>query len=139
MLPLFLLLAVGTSCEDGLKPAISALQRNDAAGAVSLLDAVQSQCADSTSFYDLFGIANELSGNTVAAENALRQAVLLDPKSSRLFADLGATYLRNNKPKDAADALSQALTLDPHNAAACYLSDWRIRCACRMEESSRLI
>ena len=118
MLPLFLFFAVTSSCEDGLKPAFSALQRNDASSAISLLESVRTQCARSSSFYDLLGIANELSSNTLAAENALRQAISLDPSSSRLFADLGATYLRNNKPKDAADALSQALTLAPHNAAA---------------------
>lgn len=122
MLALFLFFAVTGSCEDGLKPALSALQRNDASTAISLLESLRKQCASSSSFYDLVGIANELSGNSLAAENALRQAVSLDPKSSRLYADLGATYLRNNKPKDAADALSQALTLDPANtSAATYL------------------
>lgn len=122
VLPFFIFFAVTSSCEDSLKPALSALQHNDASGAVSLLESARTQCARSSSFYDLLGIASELSGNTLAAENALRQGVSLDPKSSRLFADLGATYLRNNKPNDAADALSQALILDPHNAvAATYL------------------
>jgi Flp pilus assembly protein TadD len=122
VLPLFIFFAVTSSCEDSLKPALSALQRNDAPGAVSLLESVRTQCSRSSSFYDLLGIASEFSGNTLAAENALRQAVSLDPKSSRLFADLGATYLRNKKPKDAADALSHALTLDSTNtSAATYL------------------
>ena len=118
MLLLFLFFAVTSSCEDGLKPALLALQRNDAPGAVLLLEPARTQCDGSGSFYDLLGIANELSGNPLVAENALRQAVSLDPNSSRLFADLGATYLRNNKPKEATAALSKALVLDPHNAAA---------------------
>jgi tetratricopeptide (TPR) repeat protein len=122
VLPFLLLFAAASGCEDGLKPALAALQRNDAAGAVSLLESVRTQCGGSSSFYDLLGIANEFSGNAPAAEDALREAVSLDPKSSRLFADLGATYLRNNKPKDAAAALSQALALDPANSsAATYL------------------
>ncbi len=122
VLPLLLFFAVTSSCEDSLKPALGALQRSDASGAVSILESVRTQCARSSSFYDLLGIANEFSGNAPAAENALREAVSLDPKSSRLFADLGATYLRNDKPKDAAVALSKALTLDPANmSAATYL------------------
>ncbi len=133
MLPLFLFLAVSSSCEDGLKPALAALQRSDAASAISLLDSVRTVCARSSAFYDLLGIANELSGNAQAAEEALHQAVSLDPASSRLHADLGATYLRNKKPKEAADALSRSLTLDPRNAAAATyligayvaLADWR--------------
>ncbi len=122
VLPALLFFAVTSGCEDSLHPALSALQQNNASGAISLLDSVRTRCTESSSFYDLLGVANELSGNSQAAEDALRHAVSLNPKSPRLLADLGATYLRNKKPKDAANALSQAVALDPTDRnAATYL------------------
>ena len=127
-----LLLSVVAACEGDLKPAILALQQNDAAKAMAILNGVQSQCAQSSAFYELLGVANELAGRTTAAEEALRTAVSLDSGSSRLLTELGATYLRNGKTTEAAKALDKALALDPDNpetlkyaiGAAVRSQDW---------------
>lgn len=111
-----LLLAFVAACGD-LKPATLALQQNDPAKALALLDPLQSECAQSSAFYELLGLASELSGNAPGAEEALSAAVSLDPKSPRLLTELGATYLRNGKPIEAAKILDQALALDPSNVA----------------------
>src|SRR4051794_6432459 len=92
-----LLFSVMATCEEGLKPATLALQQNDPAKALTLLDTLRSRCMQSSAFYELVGVANELSGKKSAAEEALRTAVSLDSKSPRLLTELGATYLRNGK------------------------------------------
>ncbi len=112
-----LLLSFVAVCGDNLKPATLALQQNDPAKALAILNPLRSECAQSSGFYELLGLANELSGNAPGAEEALRTAVSLSPKSPRLLTELGATYLRNSKPADAATILDQALALDPSNVA----------------------
>jgi tetratricopeptide (TPR) repeat protein len=115
----FLLLAVATAgCNDSLAPALDALRQNDPAKAKLVLAPLQEQCAQSSSYYELLGAANGMSGDSTAAESAFKAAVSLEPKSSRLQAELGAAYLRNKKPQLAAEALAQALALDPSNDAA---------------------
>jgi Flp pilus assembly protein TadD len=119
----FLLLAVAANgCNEGLAPALSALQQNDPAKAKSILSPLQKQCLESSSYYELLGAANGMAGDSVAAEIAFKTAASLEPKSSRLQAELGAAYLRNRKPQLASEALARALALDPSNqAAAKYL------------------
>lgn len=113
-----LLLSFLAACGENLKPVTLALQQNDPAKALALLNPLRSECAQSSGFYELLGLANELSGNAPGAEEALRTALSLDPKSPRLLTELGATYLRNGKPTEAAKILDQALALDPSNVAA---------------------
>ena len=114
VLPILLFFAAAT-CEESLKPAALALQQNEPAKALSLLDPIRTPCAQSSAFYEILGLANELSGNMSAGEEALRTAVSLDSRSARLLTELGATYLRNGKPSDAERILGQALVLDPSN------------------------
>jgi tetratricopeptide (TPR) repeat protein len=114
MLPMLLFLAVET-CSGSLAPATLALQQKDPAKALALLDPLRGQCAQSSAFFELLGLASELSGKGPAAEEALRFAVSLDPKSPRLLTELGATYLRNGSPGEAAKVLDEALALDPSN------------------------
>jgi tetratricopeptide (TPR) repeat protein len=114
MLPMLLFLAVET-CSGSLAPATLALQQNDPAKALALLDPLRAECAQSSSFFELLGLASELSGKWLDAEGALRFAVSLDPKSPRLLTELGATYLRNGKPGEASKVLDQALALEPSN------------------------
>ncbi len=114
VLPIILLTVVA-GCDDSVKSAIAALQQNNPAQALTLLEPLRSQCTQSSSFYEVLGLANELSGNKSAAEESLRRAVRLDAASPRLLTELGATLLKNNKPVDASKALNEALKLDPSN------------------------
>jgi tetratricopeptide (TPR) repeat protein len=116
MLPMLLFLAVET-CAASLAPVTSALQQRDPAKALALLDPLRGQCEQSSAFYELLGLASELSGKGPAAEEALRLAVSLDSKSPRLLTELGATYLQNGNPGEATKVLEKALVLDPSNAA----------------------
>ncbi len=118
MLP-FLLLAVAVAgCDDSLAPALAALRQNDPAKAKLVLAPLQKQCSESSSYYELVGAANGMAGDSGAAETAFKAAVSLEPKSSRLQAELGAAYLRNKKPQLAAESLARAVALDPSNEAA---------------------
>jgi tetratricopeptide (TPR) repeat protein len=105
------------ACGEDLNPVTLALQQNDPAKALALLNPLRSECGQASEFYELLGLANELSGNAPGAEEALRTAVSLDPKSPRVLTELGATYLRNGKPTEAAKVLDQALALDPSSVA----------------------
>jgi len=113
-----LLLPAVTTCAGSIELATTALQQHDPAKALDLLEPLRSQCAQSSAFYEAIGLASELSGKASSAEEALRMAVSLDPKSPRLLTELGATYLRNGNSSDAARALDEALALDPTNATA---------------------
>jgi tetratricopeptide (TPR) repeat protein len=115
---LILLLSVVGSCGQDVEPAIAALRQKDAVKALLLLDPLRERCSQSSAFYEVLGLASELSGNKSAAEEALGRAVALDGRSSRLFTELGATLLQNGKPADAAKALDQALVIDPSNMVA---------------------
>jgi tetratricopeptide (TPR) repeat protein len=114
LFPMLLFSAVET-CAGSLGPATSALQQKDPAKALALLDPLRGQCSRSSTFYELLGLASELSGKGPAAEEALRMAVSLDPNSPRLLTELGATYLQNGNPGEAAKVLDKALALDPSN------------------------
>ncbi len=115
VLPILLALAF-TQCEASLQPVKLALQQNDVPRAASLLGSISGQCTESSDFYALTGVTDELSGKTEDAEAAFRQAIALDPKSARLKEQLGAAYLRNKKPAQATEVLREAVALDPENA-----------------------
>jgi tetratricopeptide (TPR) repeat protein len=127
-----LLFAVVAPCEEGLKQATSELQQNRPAQALAILQPLVSSCAPSSSFYEILGLANELSGDKRSAEDSLRAAAKLDPGSSRLLTELGAALLRNGKPLEAGKALDRALALDGTNqvilkyaaGAAIASQDW---------------
>jgi tetratricopeptide (TPR) repeat protein len=110
-----LLFTVVAGCDDSVKDAMAALQQNNSAQALTLLEPLRSRCTQSGAFYEVVGLANELSGNRTAAEEALRTAVKLDATSPRLLTELGATLLQNGKPAEASKPLDKALRLDPSN------------------------
>jgi tetratricopeptide (TPR) repeat protein len=118
VLPVFLLAAAMSSCSESLQPAALALQQNNFAKARSILEDVRGDCAKSSAFFELLGLADGLAGEISTAEDAFRSAIALEPNSARLLTELGAVYLRNKKPVDAAQTLEQALTLDPSSVAA---------------------
>ena len=66
----------------------------------------------------LTGVTEELSGKSDEAEAEFKRAIVLDPSSARLKAQLGAAYLRNKKPALAAEVLREAVALDLYNPAA---------------------
>lgn len=114
LLPI-LLLSVVAGCDDSVKTAVVALQQNNPAQALTLLEPLRAQCTRSSAFYEVLGLANELLDNKVAAEEALRMATKLDATSPRLLTELGATLLKNGKPSEASKPLDEALKLDPSN------------------------
>lgn len=132
LVPFLFSFASAAGCDESLKSATLALQQNNPAQALALLEPLQPSCGQSSSFFEILGIANEMSGNGPAAEKALRSAVTLDNKSPRLLTELGATLLRNSEPIDAGKVLNQALLLDPTNVvtlkyaagAAVQARDW---------------
>lgn len=130
----FLLLAIsGAVCTEQLRPAMDALRQNKPAQAAAILEPLRDTCSQSSSFHELLGLTNELTGHPDAAEAELTKAISMEPNSQRLLTELGVTYLRNRKAADAAKALNEAARLDPSNltiskyriAAYVQLSDWR--------------
>ncbi|HLH05210.1 MAG TPA: tetratricopeptide repeat protein [Bryobacteraceae bacterium] len=132
LLPILLFAAAG-SCEQNLGPAITALQQREAAHALEYLQPLRASCAQSSSYYELLGLASELAGQKSEAERALESAVKLDSRSPRLLTELGATLFQNGKPAVAARYLDQSLKIDPANSttikyaigAAVATKDWR--------------
>ena len=121
-LSFFLLAAAIPNCTESLRPAALALEQNNLAKARSILESVRGDCAHSSAFFELVGVADGLAGDVSAAEDAFRTAIALEPGSPRLLTELGAVYLRSKKPADAAQALEQALALNPSSViAAKYL------------------
>jgi Flp pilus assembly protein TadD len=114
-LPPVLLFTLVAACDDGVKNAVAALRQSNPTEALRVLEPLSSRCTQSAAFYEAMGLANELSGNKGPAEESLRMAVRLDPRSPRLFTELGATLLKNGKPAEAGGPLNQALALDPSN------------------------
>lgn len=114
LLPI-LLLSVVAGCDDNVKAAVVALQQNNPAQALTLLEPLHTRCTSSSAFYEVLGLANELAGNKSAAEESLRMAVKLDATSPRLLTELGATLLKNDKPAEASKPLDEALELEPSN------------------------
>lgn len=114
VLPILLALAT-TQCDGSLQPVMQALRGNDVAKASAVLQSVPAECRQSSSFFELTGITDELSGNSLAAEASLRRAIALDPKSARLREQLGAIYLRDKKAAEAVAELKDAVALDPAN------------------------
>jgi tetratricopeptide (TPR) repeat protein len=115
MLLSVLLFTTVAGCDEGVKQATLALQQHNAAQAIATLEPLRSACAQSSNVYEVLGLANELSGNKVDAEKALQTAVSIEPESTRLLTELGATLLRNGKPGQASRELDRALLLDGSN------------------------
>lgn len=114
LLPILLFTAVA-GCDDGVKAAVAALKQNNPGEALRVLEPLRSRCTQTSAFYEVLGLANELAGNKTSGEESLRMAVRLESKSPRLLTELGATLWKNGKPAEASNPLNQALALDPSN------------------------
>jgi Flp pilus assembly protein TadD len=119
-LPGLLIFTVIAGCDERIQPAASALQRNDVQTAGEILEHARVPCAKSAWFYELLGVATGMAGDSVGAEQAYRQAVLLNPKSSRLLANLGIACLGNNKLVDAVSALERSAAIDSTDARVLF-------------------
>lgn len=115
-----LLLVVESGCDESIKPAAAALEKGDLGRAEAILDSARAQCTHSARFFELAGVANDLAGNSIAAEDSFRKAVSLSPKSAQLLADLGITCLHNNKAAEAAKALEQSAAMDPSDSRVLF-------------------
>jgi tetratricopeptide (TPR) repeat protein len=60
----------------------------------------------------------ESQGNEAGALEALKRAIVLDPKSAELHAELAGYYARQNDGEEAVAAAERALTFDPGNIEA---------------------
>ena len=78
-----------------------------------MLEGVGAECRQSASYYELLGIAYELSGKKDRAEESLQRAAGLDPNSIQLKEQLGATLLRNGKGAKAAAVLEAIAAQTP--------------------------
>ncbi len=120
-------------CTEQLAPAMNVLRQNEPAQALAILEPLRDTCSQSSSFHELLGLANELTGHPDTAEGELTKAISLEPNAPRLLTELGVTYLRNRKAVEAAKVLNEAARLDPSNptiskyriAAYVQLDDWR--------------
>ena len=78
-----------------------------------MLEGVGAECRQSASYYELLGIAYELSGKKDRAEESLQRAAGLDPNSIQIKEQLGATLLRNGKGAKAAAVLEAIAAQTP--------------------------
>ncbi|MGI9074029.1 MAG: tetratricopeptide repeat protein [Bryobacteraceae bacterium] len=115
-----LLLVIESGCDESIKPAAAALEKGDLDRAEAILDSARAQCTQSARFFELAGVANDLAGNSIAAEDAFRKAVSLSPRSAQLLADLGIACLHNNKAAEAAKALEQSAAIDPSDSRVLF-------------------
>ena len=121
--PGILLALALTGCEESLKQAAAALQQKNLSQARLILDSARSECSASASFFELDGVTDALSNQLNQAEAAFRQALVLDPNSSRLSMELGVLLFKDNKIPEATKNLEKALELDPANQSdAQYLA-----------------
>jgi tetratricopeptide (TPR) repeat protein len=66
----------------------------------------------------LLGSFLEAEDNAEGAASAFRRALELDPRASGVAAELAELYVRADRPDEAKDAATQALSIDPDNASA---------------------
>ena len=128
-----LLALASTACDVTAAAAQRALKAGNIGEAKQVLASASGSCSGSRSFLEMKGIAAEMSGDLASAEQAFRAGLTLDPKSARLMTYLGATWLAEGKPAEAARTLNDAMALDPSNpttakylaAAYVQLHEWR--------------
>jgi len=64
--------------------------------------------------------AAEAAGDRHSAEDALEQALKIDPSSDRLLLRLGELYASDNRPDRALQVLNRALEIDPDSASTYF-------------------
>ena len=79
------------------------------------------------------GVCHIHAGDPRRAEESLRAALEMEPRSARLYCDLGALYARQHRFQEAAEAFESALAAEPDLTPAASwllycrlnLGDWR--------------
>jgi predicted Zn-dependent protease len=89
------------------------------------------------SVYDRLGDAYTRAGNYAKAQQALQQALLLEPNSTGPYILLGKVLLKRQDPISAAMYLERAETMDPANYMTHNLLGQAYRALGRTEDASR--
>src|SRR5215475_15623373 len=79
----------------------------------------QSQSARSEAYYH-FSKARLLDdqGQAGQAIDEYKKALELDPNNSLIYSEMAESYLRNSKPREAAETANKAIQIDPDNIEA---------------------
>lgn len=115
VLALFVLVASG--CDENIKPAAAALQRNDLQTANAILESARSQCGQSAWFYELVGVARLHNNNAVEAIKALEQSAAIDPADSRVLFTLGTLLAQRGMYAKAVEYLRKIPDAEADEAA----------------------
>lgn len=98
--------------------AVAALQAGQPQQAVALLQpACDASCTNPRHWF-LLGVALGITGDTPAAEQALRESLRLDPRNLQALANLGTALAEQKRYDEAVDTLLQVLTLNPGHRPA---------------------
>jgi len=89
------------------------------------------------SSYDRLGDAYTRAGDYVRAQQALQQAVLLEPNSTGPYILLGKVYLKRQDPVSAAMYLERAEKMDPNNSITHVFLGQAYRQMGRTEDAKR--
>src|SRR5215468_9773235 len=57
-------------------------------------------------------------GQANQAIDEYKKALELDPNNSLIYSEMAESYLRNNRPRDAAETANKAISIDPDNIEA---------------------
>jgi tetratricopeptide (TPR) repeat protein len=57
-------------------------------------------------------------GQVNQAIDEYKKALALDPNNSLIYSEMADTYLRNNRPREAAETAAKAISIDPDNIEA---------------------
>lgn len=102
---------------DSLAEVQALLDLADYGRALQLLAAMRGSQADNPEFWSAMGTAQERLGNLELAADAFRKEIELGPDRASAYYNLGSTYNRMERPKDAMSAFEAAARLDSTNVA----------------------
>ena len=103
--------------EAQLNLGILLLETDPQAAVAPLTKAVELLPSESRPRY-LLGLAEERSGDSLGAAEALEGAASLDPKDATALTELGRIYAKANRPADAEAKFRAALGLEPKSPEA---------------------
>src|SRR5262245_47992771 len=88
--------------------------------AVAVTTYAQGQTDARTQAYYHFSKARLLDdqGQASQAIDEYKKALDLDPNNSLIYSEMAESYLRNNRPRDAAETANKAISIDPDNIEA---------------------
>lgn len=111
-------LAVVPACNDDIRQAGVLLQQSAPARALAVLEPAAGRCSQSAEFFDVLGIAQDMSGRAAEAQEAFRRAAGLKPRWARPLINLAVSLLRTGEETGAVEALEKAVSIDPTNTTA---------------------